>query len=96
MSRVTKKSIQEINFTSNENHKRNFSPYKKRMPIVRCLCGSEILVLPDLKAMSIAIQNHVAEHKQAKDGSDRLDLLEGFLTEQVLTLASKISSSAIN
>ncbi len=66
------------------------------MPIVRCLCGSETLVLPDLKAMSIAIQNHVTEHKQARDGLDTIEVLAEFLTEQVLTVASKINSSNIN
>ena len=62
---------------------------KKRMPIVRCVCGSEILVLPDLKAMNIAIDNHVAEHKKERDGSKRLTK---FLTEKVLIVASKMKA----
>jgi hypothetical protein len=61
------------------------------MHIIRCVCGSEILVVPDLKAMDRAIKNHVAEHKQAKDGPDRLACLEAFLTEQVLIIAGKIN-----
>jgi hypothetical protein len=96
VSYVTKKSIQEINFTPGQDRKNKFSPSKKRMPIARCLCGSEILVLPDLKAMSIAIHNHVVAHEQARDGIDRLDALTEFLTEQVLMVASTINSSAIN
>ena len=28
-----------------------------------CECGYEILLLPDLKAMDQAIQNHLLEHK---------------------------------
>lgn len=62
---------------------------KKRMPIVRCACGSEILVLPDLKAMNIAIENHVAEHKKERDSSEKVT---AFLTEQVLIIASKMNS----
>jgi hypothetical protein len=61
------------------------------MYTIRCVCGSEILVVPDLKAMNKAIQNHIVEHKQAKDDPDRLASLEAFLTEQVLIIASKIN-----
>jgi hypothetical protein len=43
------------------------------------------LVVPDLKAMNRAIKNHLAQHKRA------LDLLEWFLTEQILTVASKMN-----
>jgi hypothetical protein len=39
-----------------------------RMPIVRCPCGLEILVVPDLKAMDLAINKHKAEHKQSREG----------------------------
>ena len=60
------------------------------MPIVTCICDSEILVLPDLKAMNIAIRNHVAKHKRACVGPERL---AEFLTTQVLILASKINPS---
>ncbi len=66
------------------------------MPIIRCICGSEILIVPDLKAMSIAVKTHVAAHKEALDSSDRLDWLEQFLTEQVLIVASEINPPNIN
>ncbi len=36
---------------------------KRRMPIIKCSCGTEILVVPDIKAMDRAINRHVAEHK---------------------------------
>jgi hypothetical protein len=35
-----------------------------RMPIYRCSCGSEILVVPDLVAMDRAIQKHVGHHNR--------------------------------
>ncbi len=56
------------------------------MPTVKCLCDSEILVVPDLKAMDIAITKHVTDHKQSRDDSKRLT---DFLIEQVLIAASK-------
>ena len=60
--------------------------HKKHSPIVKCVCGYEILVMPDLKAMNIALNKHVAEHKKDHDESERLT---EFLTEQVLLVATK-------
>lgn len=57
------------------------------MPVIRCVCGSEILVVPDLKAMYLAIKNHVVEHKKNFDTSERLT---EFLTEQVIIVANKM------
>jgi len=63
------------------------------MPIVRCVCGSEILVVPDLKAMNLAITNHVAtKHKTTPGDSERLT---EFLAEQVLFEATKINMSTL-
>jgi hypothetical protein len=44
---------------------------KSRLPIIKCECGYEILLLPDLKAMDKAVQNHLLEHKNkgANDGN---------------------------
>ena len=36
----------------------------KAMVIVRCSCGAEILLLPDLKEMGKAIDDHVELHLQ--------------------------------
>jgi hypothetical protein len=58
------------------------------MPTIKCSCGSEILVVPDVKAMSIAIENHaVNKHKQT------IVTATAFLTEQVLIMASKINQA---
>ena len=37
---------------------------KERLPIINCVCGAEILVVPDLRAMNRAIQTHVTEHRK--------------------------------
>jgi hypothetical protein len=37
---------------------------KERLPLIKCECGTEILLLPDLKAMDRAIDAHVAEHRK--------------------------------
>ena len=40
------------------------SHLKECLPIINCECGAEILVVPDLQAMNLAIKTHVAEHKK--------------------------------
>jgi len=39
---------------------------KFRLPLIRCKCGAEILLLPDMKAMDKAIQAHAQSHSQAE------------------------------
>jgi hypothetical protein len=78
---MTKKGIQESNFIFNKDCTRKFIAHKTRLPIIKCVCGFEILLVPDLKAMDRAIKNHVTDHKKASDVSKRL-------TEQVLIAAA--------
>jgi hypothetical protein len=87
---MARRSSQEINFSLNKNSPRIVVVHKKHMPIVRCVCGFEILVLPDMKAMNLAIKNHLGEHKQTHNDAGRLDLFEESLTEQILIEASKM------
>jgi hypothetical protein len=88
------KGIQESNFIFHQDRNAKFGANKKGMPTIRCVCGCEILVVPDLKAMTRAIKHHVAQHKQAKDGSAWIltfGSLTEILTEQVLIEASEIN-----
>jgi hypothetical protein len=85
---MKRKSIQKINFSSDQYLQLKVVTQRKHMPIVRCKCGSEILVIPDLKAMNNAINNHISKHKKTHDNLERL---AKSLTEQVLSFASKIN-----
>ena len=78
---MTKKGIQESNFIFSKDRTGKFVAHKTRMPTLKCVCGFEILLVPDLKAMDRAIKNHVTNHKKASDVSKRL-------TEQVLIVAA--------
>jgi hypothetical protein len=78
---MTKKGVQESNFIFSKDRTGKFVAHKTRMPIIKCVCGFEILVVPDLRAMDRAIKNHVAKHKKANDVSE-------WLTEQVLIVAA--------
>ena len=86
---MKKNNYQESHFISGQDRKSKSAVRKKRMPIIKCVCGAQILVVPDLNAMNIAIKKHVAEHKQTPICSDNFDSLEQFLTEKVLLAASK-------
>jgi hypothetical protein len=86
---MRKKNYQEMNFTSGQDRKSKSAKNKKGMPTIRCVCGTNILVVPDLKAMNRAIKKHVAKHKQVDYGLV-LDSLDDFLTEQILVAASKM------
>jgi len=44
---------------------------KERLPLIKCECGTEILLLPDLKAMDRAINAHVAEHRKKGDNPSK-------------------------
>ena len=60
----------------------------KIMPIFSCVCGTKILIVPDLVAMDKAIKNHLIEHKKITG----LDLTEEILTEEIL----KVLINALN
>ncbi|MGZ4851434.1 MAG: hypothetical protein ACXV2C_08665 [Candidatus Bathyarchaeia archaeon] len=66
---------------------------KTTMPIIHCVCGNAILVLPDLKEMDKAIETHLAAHKKIdktpKSEGSSIDNLKQHLIEQLLTVASK-------
>lgn len=67
---------------------------KRKMPIIKCSCGAEILVLPDIKAMDRAINRHASEHKlKGMNAKERkiakkkiIDQLIGNLLKKVGTL----------
>jgi len=86
--------MQEINFSFDQVRNSNFNSHKNSLRTIRCACGFEILVLPDVRAMKRAIENHLAEHMKASHCSESnlaLNWLREFLTEQVLVVASQIN-----
>ena len=92
---MNKKNYQEINFASDKDRKSKSIIHKKGLPTVKCVCGSRILVVPDLKAMNLAIKNHVAEHRQSDFGLVD-ESLEEFLTEKIVIVASEMNLSNLS
>ena len=60
-----------------------------KLPIIRCICGFEILLLPDLNAMGQAIEEHALRHQNKYSlTEEETDLLKNNLIAQVFDLAS--------
>jgi hypothetical protein len=65
---------------------------KESLPLIRCECGAEILLLPDLQAMNRAIKAHVAEHKTKEKNDRRKD----FTSSNISQLLSQLSLRKIS
>jgi hypothetical protein len=65
-----------------------------RLPLLKCECGAEILLLPDLKVMNQAIEVHVLERrKKEKDAGKAAATaarIRKILIEHLLRKASEI------
>lgn len=57
------------------------------LPLIRCYCGAEILVLLSLERMNEVIENHVKKHgRRLKDKGDKeveAQLIREFLSSQI-------------
>ena len=60
---------------------------KKRLPIISCECGTEILVIPDLQAMNRAIKNHAAKHGKKKRNIQKNKITPHEVTELLSRLS---------
>ncbi len=63
------------------------------LPVIKCSCCVEILLVPDVKLMSKAIEAHVEEHRQKvkdpKEAEEEAERVRNDLTEKVLKKAGK-------
>ena len=66
----------------------------KGLPLLKCECGAEILLLPDLKVMNHAIEVHVHYHtRKEKDPRKKAAIaaqVRQTLFEQILKKASEM------
>lgn len=66
----------------------------KGLPVIKCsVCGEEIMIFPNIKLMSAAIEAHVEAHKQKmkdrKASEAEAERIRDDLIAQVLEKASK-------
>ena len=66
---------------------------KKGLTVIRCSCGFEILLVPDVKVMSKAIEAHAEKHQQkvkdTKGSKAEAERISDHLIAQVFEEASK-------
>jgi hypothetical protein len=62
--------------------------------IVKCECGAKILLVPDLKAVSHAIEEHSAEHgKKEKDPAKAAAEVERIQDDLIAQVLRKVGKS---
>lgn len=63
------------------------------LPIIRCCCGAQILLVPSIELMSKAIEAHVKEHRNKamghKEAEAEADQVRDDLIAKVLMKASR-------
>lgn len=63
------------------------------LPLIRCECGQEILLVPDAKVMSRCIEAHVELHKQNcedhKEAQSEAARIRNLLVSQILQKAAE-------
>ncbi len=52
----------------------------RKMPVFSCSCGNKILIVPDVREMEKAIENHIAEHRKLSGQTMSKDIL----TQEIL------------
>ena len=66
---------------------------RKGLPVIKCSCGFEILLVPDVKVMSKAIEAHAEKHQQkvkdAKASKAEAERISDYLIAQVFEKASR-------
>jgi hypothetical protein len=68
---------------------------KNSLPLLKCKCGHEILILPDLKTMGRVIEEHAMEHKKKYAlTQEEADAVQDNLIAQALMIISKIIPSS--
>jgi DNA-binding NarL/FixJ family response regulator len=93
-------NIYEFNQGGAENFETNASLEERgrsaSMPIIKCVCGDQILVIPDLYAMNQAIENHVTKHRRTGlskgKNSDGYVNVKEFLIKKLLKAISELGN----
>jgi hypothetical protein len=64
------------------------------LPVIKCSCGAEILLVPNVKLMNEAIEAHILEHikkcKVPKEAEAEAEIIRDDLIIQVLEKASEM------
>ena len=68
---------------------------KHNLPTIKCECGHEILLIPDLVSMGKVIEEHVSEHKAKYALTlEEADAIEMNLIAQTFALISELEPAS--
>jgi hypothetical protein len=70
---------------SAKNNPRNKNAARKGSRLIRCECGFEILLLPDLQEMSKAIEEHAATHARKEKDPGKAAFVEARIQNLLIT-----------
>ena len=95
MANISKSAVHDFGYPLRHDNRDKASAYgqdiRDGMPLIRCFCGAELLVVPDLNAMNRAIENHIVEHKKMDRSNGKKQMspskLRQFLIGQILAAA---------
>lgn len=65
---------------------------KKRLASIKCECGAEILMVPDLKGMSEAIEAHVKKHAEEAENPLEAEVIAERIRENLIVQVFKKAS----
>jgi hypothetical protein len=69
---------------------------KSGLSAIKCLCGAVILLVPNVKAMSEAIESHVSKHSQkVKDPKEAQTEAESVRNDLITKILEKASKSKL-
>jgi hypothetical protein len=75
-------------------YKKTYEP-PHHLPVLKCECGAEILILPDLRLMNHAIEVHVSEHRKIRKDPNKAAQeaahIRDILIQQLLKKASEMN-----
>jgi hypothetical protein len=81
-----------LQMSSDQTKKRSL---KNNLLIIECECGHEIFLVPDLKNLGKAIEDHVIEHQKKHALTQKeANAIQDNLIAQALKIASKITHSS--
>ena len=87
---------QEIASSPEGNNTPSDKHLKKRLPIIKCVCGAEILLVPDLQAMNRAINTHVAQHRKTERKNTQKNKIKPSKVSELLSQRTLIKMSKQN
>jgi hypothetical protein len=87
---------QEIASSPEGNNAPSDKHLKKRLPIIKCVCGAEILLVPDLQAMNRAINTHVAQHRKTERKNTQKNKIKSSKVSELLSQRTLIKMSKQN